>query len=1218
MMKKILLVWTAVLAVTVTHANAQISKAARDGGVIESGGLDESATTQFYAQNTGGGFDEYSLTEFAITKADFGGADLLDISAVTLTLTVDDRFFSASGPFSILFTPDSKTDLLDYAGLLFNSASPYGIDSSDFVTAPIVVGSGVYDGTASGIEVILNLAAFESELIAAINASEPFHLLIGNLSTDPTAATFSGIGNSFNPGNPTLNITATTDGISPEPADYPTDFSASATFNSISLSWIDATDTTGYVVQISDTNSFPGVTDGIAPVDDTDLSDGSGQLIISQGTQAATFSGLEETQEYFFTIFPYSNLGTDADYKTDGTTPEASAITAPISVGDILFTQYYEGSANNKYLELTNVSESTIDLNGFVIANFDNARAEDWKLGIASATRTTELTGLSIGSGQTIIVADPGASSPITVADASISSGQSTFFNGNDSLVLFSDSSQSLASLVDAIPFTEEGFEGGEISFVRATDEPGFNLTAGTSVLDFPSVWTSVDISTVDSATFGEDAYLGSSGLVTPPPQIFFNPSLFIVSEGGGSIDLILEIQNPDGNEVDVDVVFLAGSSAAEGGDIGSYTTQLVTFHASATSGDTQTVTITLTDDSDEESTESAVFELQNLATIGDALIGASNQVTVQIQDNDTSIPNLFISEVADPSDDPTGRFVEIYNPTGSPVDLSAGNWNLELFFNANATPGETFTLTGIIPAGGTHIVGQTGFEAVYGFAPGDIGYVNFNGDDNLELRFGGDASIGVLVDVYGQPGTDGTGLSWDFEDSRAIRLDTVTSGSTTFDPAEWFITPTDVATAAPGEYPDSLVLPPTGVTATAQSDTSISVGFTPVSGNDVIVVFNTSDSFTSPLGPVPEVGDSFNGGTVLSVGTTTPILHSGLTASTEYFYAFISTDGTDYSPAVVTSATTDNVSGFIGSEDFGSDPASWVNQTATGGDDLFGWQIIDGEAIADGFDGPAGQVHYLVSPALDFSGASNPVIEFDYGEAYAGPPLELQYSTDYSGSGVPTEGVDNWTGTGFVFEEDLINADADFSSFSTQVELPASLEGESTVYLAFRYTADGTETGSRQWFIDNIVVRSLPAETDPLGDYLSSYGLTLADLSSDSGDNDGLPVIIEYLVDGDPAAPTSIELGAIVIEEVEGEPKLVLRFTSTRADEPEGVTIELHGSNDLGLTDSFALISFEYLEPVDNLDGTYTHRYRQIAVIGSPTAKSFIRLQVTPVGSAP
>ena len=75
-------------------------------------------------------------------------------------------------------------------------------------------------------------------------------------------------------------------------------------------------------------------------------------------------------------------------------------------------------------------------------------------------------------------------------------------------------------------------------------------------------------------------------------------------------------------------------------------------------------------------------------------------------------IPDLIISEVADPNDDANARFVELYNPTDSTVDLAAGTWYLTKFVNAN-TSRSNVALTGSIAPGATYIIAAgSGFSA--------------------------------------------------------------------------------------------------------------------------------------------------------------------------------------------------------------------------------------------------------------------------------------------------------------------------------------------------------------------------------------------------------------------------------------------------------------------------------------------------------------------------
>ena len=129
------------------------------------------------------------------------------------------------------------------------------------------------------------------------------------------------------------NISITAEGsatVDPEPTNYPTDFSATESTTSISLSWTDATGAQlpgSYIVYAGTDASLPVPTDGTPVANDPDLSDGSGAFNVSYGAQSVTFDGLNETTMYYFSIYPYSNNGINIDYKNDGTAPTTSGTT---------------------------------------------------------------------------------------------------------------------------------------------------------------------------------------------------------------------------------------------------------------------------------------------------------------------------------------------------------------------------------------------------------------------------------------------------------------------------------------------------------------------------------------------------------------------------------------------------------------------------------------------------------------------------------------------------------------------------------------------------------------------------------------------------------------------------------------------------------------------------------------------------------------------------
>ena len=152
----------------------------------------------------------------------------------------------------------------------------------------------------------------------------------------------------------------------------------------------------------------------------------------------------------------------------------------------------------------------------------------------------------------------------------------------------------------------------------------------------------------------------------------------------------------------------------------------------------------------------------------------------------------VFITELADPNNNASARFVELYNAGAAPFDLAANNYALLRYTNGNTSPQTAVPLTGTIPAGGFYIISPNGaaFNTAYGFAAdqdiGTGGAADSNGDDQILLIDNTDNLNPITIDIFGVIGEDGTGTGHEFEDGRAERKGTVTSGNTTWDVNEW------------------------------------------------------------------------------------------------------------------------------------------------------------------------------------------------------------------------------------------------------------------------------------------------------------------------------------------------------------------------------------------------------------------------------------------------
>lgn len=155
-------------------------------------------------------------------------------------------------------------------------------------------------------------------------------------------------------------------------------------------------------------------------------------------------------------------------------------------------------------------------------------------------------------------------------------------------------------------------------------------------------------------------------------------------------------------------------------------------------------------------------------------------------------------------------------------------------------------------------------------------------------------------------------------------------------------------------------------------------------------------------------------------------------------------------------------------SDDFASQnftTKNWNIQTPTGTNP---WETSDQGsggnfyAVASNWDGSANieTESWLISPTIDLSGATSPVLSFRNAYNYTGASLEVKYSTDYSG-GNPSSAT--WTD----LSVNLSTGSWDWVD-SGQEPLPTN----ANVRIAFIY--NGSNSDGSKWEIDDIIVEEL------------------------------------------------------------------------------------------------------------------------------------------------
>lgn len=143
----------------------------------------------------------------------------------------------------------------------------------------------------------------------------------------------------------------------------------------------------------------------------------------------------------------------------------------------------------------------------------------------------------------------------------------------------------------------------------------------------------------------------------------------------------------------------------------------------------------------------------------------------------------LVLSEIGDPVDYSL-RFVEVYNASSSPVDLS--DWQIERFANGSTSGSGSVALgPGTLAPGDTWVIARTGADAGDFAAATGGGFdqthqsIDGNGDDVYVL-----SSAGITVDVYGQVGQGGG--PWEYENIIVSRLDCANAARTSWVAADW------------------------------------------------------------------------------------------------------------------------------------------------------------------------------------------------------------------------------------------------------------------------------------------------------------------------------------------------------------------------------------------------------------------------------------------------
>ncbi len=440
----------------------------------------------------------------------------------------------------------------------------------------------------------------------------------------------------------------------------------------------------------------------------------------------------------------------------------------------LFFSEYIEGSGNNKALEIYNPTSAPVSLFGYKVVLYNN--------GSTSAGSTLNFNASAIiAPGDVFVIANSQADSVSIKPKADTLSGV-TNFNGDDAVQLMYGT-----TVIDV--FGILGNDPGTAWNVGRDTNGTVNhtLIRKSSVQQGVTAWDTTQWLVFPLDTFRLGLHTGPTGLtpcVTTPQDTIanFSPTSGTLTAITGNYSLPVQLSLPHTDSMHVDIALTSNNAAF----LNNYTTQTLGFPSGAVQR-SLTVNVTNTD----SSAHTFVFKLINPSTglvIGPDSIFTLN-LTAPAAAGVDSCATLFFSEYVEGS--ASNKALEIYNPTNAAVVLDG--YKIQAYSNGGVTPSGTFNLTGNLAAGDVYVVVYSAADTLKPYADTVTtnNAVNFNGDDAIVLLRGIDTLDIVGVIGQNQIWPVGSGST---QNRTLVRNSNVKKGNTNWSVAvaQWSVLPTD------------------------------------------------------------------------------------------------------------------------------------------------------------------------------------------------------------------------------------------------------------------------------------------------------------------------------------------------------------------------------------------------------------------------------------------
>lgn len=214
-------------------------------------------------------------------------------------------------------------------------------------------------------------------------------------------------------------------------------------------------------------------------------------------------------------------------------------LVSAINAQDLFFSEYIEGSSNNKAIEIFNPTSSDVDLSNYRVVRANN--------GSATYSDSLVLSG-TLASGDVFVIANPSANTAIL--DVSDITSTLTYYNGDDFMGI-----QKLdgTTWVDIDVIGVLGVDPGTNWTVGATGATSeFTLVRKPSISSGTTDWAASAGTTDDDSQwliYPQDTfdYIGAHTMDAAATELFFSEYL-----EGSSNNKAIEIYNPTGADVDL------------------------------------------------------------------------------------------------------------------------------------------------------------------------------------------------------------------------------------------------------------------------------------------------------------------------------------------------------------------------------------------------------------------------------------------------------------------------------------------------------------------------------------------------------------------------------------------------------------------------------------------------------------------------------------------